>query len=99
MPSDYLDYNNNLAFPPKSADDLNEQKRESDVLITAIEKCEKLEKQLKIAVEALKEIYEDTKSGHIQCDACNYTIECEGCVNQDVAERALEQIKELDNHG
>lgn len=99
MPSDYLDYRNNLAFPPKSADDLNEQKRESDVLISAIEKCEKLEKQLKIAVEALKEIYEDTKGGHIQCDACNYTIECEGCVNQDVAEEALQKIKELNNHG
>lgn len=40
----------------KSADDLNEQKRESDVLISAIEKCEKLEKQLKIAVEALKSL-------------------------------------------
>ena len=57
---------------------------------------ERLRKQLKIAVEALKEIYEDTKGGHIQCDACNYTIECEGCVNQDVAEKALNQIKELD---
>lgn len=68
-------------------------------LALAIEKCEKLEKQLEIAVEALKEIYEDTKGGHIQCDACNYTIECEGCVNQDVAEKALNQIKELDNHG
>lgn len=37
----------------KSADDLNEQKRQSDVLIKAIEKCEKLKKQLKIAVEVL----------------------------------------------
>lgn len=96
MTSDYLDYENNLAFAPKSADDLNEQKRDSEVLVAALEKCEKLEKQLKIAVEALKEIYEDTKGGHIQCDACNYTIECEGCVNQDVAEKALNQIKELD---
>lgn len=26
MTSDYLDYENNLAFAPKSADDLNEQK-------------------------------------------------------------------------
>ena len=39
----------------KSADDLNEQGRQSEVLIKAIEKCEKLEKQLKIAVECLKE--------------------------------------------
>lgn len=44
---------NNLAFAPKSADDLNEQKRQSEVLIKAIEKCEKLEKQLKIATEDL----------------------------------------------
>lgn len=53
MPSDYLDYEKNLAFAPTSADDLNEQKRESDVLIAALEKCEKLEKQLKIAVETI----------------------------------------------
>lgn len=38
----------------KSADDLNEQKRESDVLIAAIDKCERLEKQLKIAVNGLE---------------------------------------------
>ena len=54
--SDYLDYENNLAFDPTSADDLNEQKRKSDVLIKAIEKCEKLEKQLEIAVDALGDI-------------------------------------------
>ena len=53
MTSDYLDYENNLAFAPTSADDLNEQKRESDVLISALEKCEKLEKQLNIAVETI----------------------------------------------
>ena len=70
--------------------------RKTDVLIKALEKCEKLEKQLKIAVEALQCIYDDTKGGHIQCEACNYTIECEGCVNQDVAEKALNHIKELD---
>ena len=95
--SDYTNYNDNLAFPPiGSQDELPEIGRQSEVLIKALEKCEKLEKQLKIAVEALKWIYEDTKGGHIQCDACNYTIECEGCVNQDTAEKALEQIKELD---
>lgn len=56
MPSDYMDYENNLAFAPKSADDLNEQKRDSEVLVAALEKCEKLEKQLKIAVDALGDI-------------------------------------------
>ena len=76
------DYEDNLVFPPQEE--------------SVEKKCEKLEIQLKIAVEALKEIYEDTKGGHIQCDACNYTIECEGCINQDVAEKALKQIKDLD---
>lgn len=71
--------------------------RKTDVLIKALEKCERLEEQLKIAVEALEWIHEDTKGGHIQCDACNYSIECEGCVNQDTAEKALKQIKELGN--
>lgn len=31
----------------KSADDLNEQKRESDVLITALEKCKELEEEIR----------------------------------------------------
>lgn len=39
-----------------SADDLNKQGRKSDVLVAALEKCEKLEKQLNIAVEGLEEI-------------------------------------------
>lgn len=39
------DYENNLAFDPTSADDLNEQGRQSEVLIKALEKCEKLEKE------------------------------------------------------
>ena len=38
----------------KSADDLNEQRRQSEVLIAAIERCERLEKQLKMAIEALR---------------------------------------------
>lgn len=53
--TDYTDYENNLAFAPTSADDLNEQGRKSDVLIEALNKCKKLEIQLKIAVECLKE--------------------------------------------
>ena len=38
----------------KSADDLNEQKRQSEVLIKAIEKCEKLEEE----IIALKKEYQ-----------------------------------------
>ena len=48
--------NNDLVFVPKSADDLNKQGRQSEVLVAAIEKCEKLEKQLKIAMNGLFEI-------------------------------------------
>lgn len=37
----------------KSADDLNEQKRQSDVLIKALDKCEKLRTQLNIVLSIL----------------------------------------------
>ena len=70
--------------------------RKTDVLIKALEKCEKLEKQLKIAKQYLKFIYTDTKNGHFPCNACGYEIYCEGCINQEWAKDALEQIKELD---
>jgi hypothetical protein len=60
MSNNAPDYENNLAFPPqeiKSQDDIKHQDtRSSDVLIKAVEKCEKLEKQLKIAVDMLKRI-------------------------------------------
>lgn len=45
---------NNLIFAPKSADNLSEQKRESDVLIVALEKCEKLEKENKKLKEQIE---------------------------------------------
>lgn len=51
--SDYLDYENNLAFDPTSADDLNEQGRQSEVLVAALEKCEKLEQENKQLKELL----------------------------------------------
>jgi hypothetical protein len=66
-----------------------------DTLVKAIERIERLENQLKIAVEALKYIYDDTKKGHTQCDACGYCSSCETCINADWAEKALQQIKEL----
>lgn len=70
--------------------------RKTGVLIKALEKCEKLEKQLKIAKQYLEFIYTDTKNGHFPCNACGYEIYCEGCINQEWAKDALEQIKELD---
>ena len=57
MPSDYLNYEENLVFPPqeiKSQDDLTTAgSRQSDVLVSAIEKCEKLRTQLNIVLNIL----------------------------------------------
>lgn len=49
MSNNAPDYENDLVFPPqeiKSQHELSEQGRQSEVLIKAIEKCEKLEKEL-----------------------------------------------------
>ena len=88
MSNNSPDYENDLVFPPqeiKSQHELSEQGRQSDVLITAIERCEKLEKQLKIAVEALESLRtEKTVMDKVTGDI--YYI----------WDYALEQIKELD---
>ena len=49
-------YEDNLVFPQqeiKSQHELSEQGRQSDVLISAIERCEKLEIQLNIVLNIL----------------------------------------------
>lgn len=69
MSNNAPDYEN-LAFAPTSADDLGEQKRDSDVLIKAIEKCEKLEKQLNKAEDILHEL----SHGHQSRNAYNNLI-------------------------
>ena len=85
MSNNSPDYENNLIFEPKSADDLNKQERQSDVLISAIERCEKLEKQLKIAVEALESLRtKKTVIDKVTGDVCY------------IWDYALKQIKELD---
>lgn len=87
------DYENNLAFPPqeiKSQDDIKHQDtRSSDVLIKAVEKCEKLEKQLKIAVDILEVISTHT---------CIWDEDTKEQVSTvyDWSREALEQIEELD---
>jgi len=46
----------------KSQDDLpttNDGKRSSDVVLSAVEKCERLQKQLDIAVKAIKAVLHD----------------------------------------
>ena len=92
MSNNAPDYDNNLAFEPKSADDLNEQGRQSEVLIKAIEKCEKLEKQLKIAIKALEEY---TSNESYRLCLC-YIHKDKKMFASTVAEEALAKIKELD---
>lgn len=89
MSNNAPDYENNLAFEPKSADDLNKQGRESDVLVSALEKCEKLEKQLKISVDILEAISTHT---------CFWDedIKKQVSIVYNWSSKALEQIKELD---
>ena len=56
MSNNSPDYEDNLVFPPqdiKSQHELSEQGRQSDVLIAAIERCERLETQLGIVIEIL----------------------------------------------
>ena len=57
MSNNAPDYQDNLVFPPqeiKSQDDIKHQDtRSSDVLIKAVETCQKLEKQLGIVIEIL----------------------------------------------
>ena len=92
MSNNTPDYENNLAFEPKqtdlvdyintvkSQDELPEQGRKSDVLIKALEKCEKLEKQLKIAKKGFTEL-KNYGDGNRDCE---------------IAAKYLKQIKELD---
>lgn len=70
----------------ESQDDVtvNQGSRNSDVLISAIEKCEKLQKQLDIAIEALR-LYSNLRGDGT---VSNY---------ESVAKSALKQIKELNN--
>ena len=87
------DYENDLVFPPQEIKSQHEltrpQERQSDVLIKAIEKCEKLEKQLKIAVDILEVI-------------STHTCFCDEDTKEQVSivyawsSKALEQIEELD---
>lgn len=56
MSNNTPDYENNSAFAPTSADDLGEQGRQSEVLIKALEKCERLEAENQQLKELLKEV-------------------------------------------
>jgi hypothetical protein len=59
MSNNAPDYENNLAFPPKtigSQDELPETGRQSEVLIKALDKCEKLEEEIKRYQSAIMSI-------------------------------------------
>lgn len=80
----------------KSQDDLNKPEQHStEVLIKALEKCEKLEKQLKIAVECL-EVY---ASPEYKMVGMSNGVPCTFIISNtnNLAQKTLEQIKELDN--
>lgn len=68
MSNNAPDYEDNLVFPPqeiKSQNDIKHQDtRSSDVLIKALEKCEKLEKQLKIAKDTLRKYADEPEYYH-----------------------------------
>lgn len=76
----------------KSFDELNEGGRKSDVVLSAVEKCERLQKQLDIAVKALKQ-YTEAKDMYLKAqDGTEIRL-----VNTKfyVIEKALKEIEEL----
>lgn len=96
--SDYDDYENNLFFEPigdmSKLNECNEGKRSVDVLMTTLEKCQKivaknveLEKKLKIARKALEFVVEN-----IPADERIEKRYLESCYVK--AKRAFEKIKE-----
>lgn len=102
MSNNAPDYENDLVFPPqeiKSHHELSEQGRQSEVLISTIEKCEKLEKQLKIAIEALSRYADSSDWSDCESNGAVQFVLNEGGFDDygyKIAQEALEQIKELD---
>ena len=94
--SDYENYEENLAFEPTSADDLNKQERQSDVLISAIERCERLDTALKIAESRFREICNSVDT-YFEKDnrPLDFTLDVLTACGLS-AYQALHEIKELD---
>ena len=92
MPKEYIEYQNEIT----SADDLNKQGRKSDVLVAALEKCEKLEKQLKIAVKCLEKYADDKRwQDFEEGDIVTFDVMFKP-LGYTFAKKALKQIKELE---
>ena len=100
MSNNAPDYENDLVFPPQEIKSQHEltrpQERQSDVLIKALEKCEKLEKQLKIAESWLREIGNSVDT-HFEKDnrPLEFTLDVLTACGLS-AYQALHEIKELD---
>lgn len=79
----------------KSQDDTRavQDKRSVDVLVHAVEKCERLQKQLDIAVKCL-ERYADHQNWQDECTGAEDCLYIEDFGYRE-AEQALEQIREL----
>lgn len=77
----------------KSQDELNEGGRKSDVLVATLEKCERLQKQLDIAVKAL----ELAKGFYGYCRMKGYTVALSHDFNDDYEKinNTLAEIQEL----
>lgn len=74
--------------------DCNEGKRKTDVLISTIEKCERLQKQLDIAVKCLEK-YADHQNWQDECAGAEDCLYIDDFAYKE-AEETLKQIKDLD---
>ena len=90
MPKGYIEYQDRIGSQHELTTPGN---RKSDVVISAIEKCQKLEKQLKIAVDCLKKYAnEDLWSDHEEGDVIYFDCIFKSC-GYDFAQKALKKIE------
>ena len=83
----------------KSQDEINQGGRKSDVLLEAISKAERLQKQLDIAVKALENYANEDYWADCFSEFNNEPVDL-GCFENygfQEAQTALAEIKELDN--
>ena len=76
MSNNAPDYEN-LVFKPKSADDMNKQERQSDVLISAIERCEILEAENQQLKKLLRECRDKIISDLDNARLCESSVDIE----------------------
>ena len=96
MPKGYIEYQDRIGSQHELTTPGN---RKSDVVISAIEKCQKLEKQLKIAVEALSRYADSSDWWDCESNGAVQFVLNEGGFEDygyKIAQEAIKQIKELD---